>query len=107
MEQTPAPTTLHRMTQTTPTALWDDSCSFQELSASIEQNGTAGATCNPLIVLGVLKFEDFRRAYREDGLRVEEFDADGATARTLRQFCKATEDPAALIRDFMIPDPGA
>jgi transaldolase len=57
MEDTPVPTTLHRMTQTTPTALWNDSCSLQELSASIEENGTVGATCNPVIVLGVLKKE--------------------------------------------------
>jgi transaldolase len=40
-------------------------------------------------------------------MRVEEFDSYGATARTLRQFCKATEDLSALVRDFMIPDPGA
>jgi len=48
---------LHRMTQTTPTVLWNDSCSLQELAASIETNGTVGATCNPVIVLGVLKKE--------------------------------------------------
>jgi transaldolase len=57
MEQSRTPTTLRRMTQTTPTALWNDSCSLQELSESIEQNGTVGATCNPVIVLGVLKKE--------------------------------------------------
>ena len=49
--------TLHRMTQTTPTALWNDSCAVQELAASIETNGAVGATCNPVIVLGVLKKE--------------------------------------------------
>ena len=49
--------TLHRMTATTPTALWNDSCSIQELTRSIETNGTVGATCNPVIVLGVLKKE--------------------------------------------------
>lgn len=48
---------LHQMTQTTPTVLWNDSCSIQELSTSIETNGTVGATCNPVIVLGVLKKE--------------------------------------------------
>jgi len=48
---------LHRMTQTTPTVLWNDSCSIAELSSSIETNGTVGATCNPVIVLGVLKKE--------------------------------------------------
>lgn len=45
------------MTQSTPSVLWNDSCSIQELSASIENNGTVGATCNPVIVLGVLKKE--------------------------------------------------
>lgn len=45
---------LHEMTQTTPTCLWNDSASVQELTYSIE-HGAVGATCNPVIVLGVLK----------------------------------------------------
>jgi transaldolase len=45
------------MTQTTPTVLWNDSCSIRELSSSIETNGAVGATCNPVIVLTVLKQE--------------------------------------------------
>jgi len=60
MSQVIAPTTykspLHEMTQTTPTCLWNDSASIQELSYSIE-HGAVGATCNPVIVLGVLKKE--------------------------------------------------
>lgn len=47
---------LHEMTQTTRTCLWNDSASIQELSYSIE-HGAVGATCNPVIVLGVLKKE--------------------------------------------------
>jgi len=47
---------LHKMTQTTPTCLWNDSASIEELSYSIEHGGV-GATCNPVIVLGVLKKE--------------------------------------------------
>ncbi len=47
---------LHKMTLTTPTCLWNDSASIQELTYSIE-NGAVGATCNPVIVLGVLKKE--------------------------------------------------
>lgn len=47
---------LHEMTQTTPTCLWNDSASIQELTHSIE-HGAVGATCNPVIVLGVLKKE--------------------------------------------------
>ncbi|MBZ5683558.1 MAG: transaldolase family protein [Acidobacteriia bacterium] len=44
------------MTQSTPTCLWNDSASVEELSYSI-QHGAVGATCNPVIVLGVLKKE--------------------------------------------------
>lgn len=47
---------LHQMTQTTPTCLWNDSASLQELTYSIE-HGATGATCNPVIVLGVLQKE--------------------------------------------------
>jgi transaldolase len=50
-------TPLRRMTRTTPTALWNDSCALAELSISIERNGAVGATCNPVIVLEVLKKE--------------------------------------------------
>jgi transaldolase len=60
MTQTIAPATykspLHEMTQTTPTCLWNDSASIEELTYSIE-HGAVGATCNPVIVLGVLKKE--------------------------------------------------
>jgi transaldolase len=48
---------LHKMTQTTPSRLWNDSCSIEELANSIEMNGAVGATCNPVIVLTVLKKE--------------------------------------------------
>jgi transaldolase len=47
---------LHEMTQTTPTALWNDSGSLQELSYCIEHGGV-GATCNPVIVVEALKKE--------------------------------------------------
>ena len=47
---------LYEMTQTTQTCLWNDSASIQELTYSIE-HGAVGATCNPVIVVGVLKKE--------------------------------------------------
>ncbi len=47
---------LHAMTATTPSCLWNDSASVQELQYSIE-HGAVGATCNPVIVLSVLKKE--------------------------------------------------
>lgn len=58
-------------------------------------------------VIGTLeeKFADFRKAYEEKGLTVEQFDSYGPTRRTLRQFCKATEDMAALVRDALVKSP--
>ena len=50
-------TILHRMTRTTSTVLWNDSSSLAELQQSIMLNGAVGATCNPVIVLEVLKKE--------------------------------------------------
>ena len=47
---------LHEMTQATPTCLWNDSASIPELTYSME-HGAVGATCNPVIVHGVLKKE--------------------------------------------------
>jgi len=50
-------------------------------------------------------FPDFRRAYAEDGLSIDEFDGYGPTRRTLRQFCAACGDLNALVRDALLPDP--
>ena len=47
---------LFQMTQTTPTCLWNDSASIEELTYSIE-HGAVGATCNPSIAVSVLKQE--------------------------------------------------
>src|SRR5690348_16778588 len=47
---------LFEMSQTTPTCLWNDSANLAELTYSIE-HGAVGATCNPVIVLEVLKKE--------------------------------------------------
>ncbi len=47
---------MYEMTQSTPTCLWNDSAATAELLYSID-HGAVGATCNPVIVLGVLKQE--------------------------------------------------
>jgi transaldolase len=52
---------LYEMTQTTPTCLWNDSASTRELTYSID-NGAVGATCNPVIVVSVLRQEMARWA---------------------------------------------
>ena len=53
------------------------------------------------------KFGDFRRAYTEGGLSIDEFDSFGPTRRTLRQFIAACHDLDSLVRDFMLPNPDA
>lgn len=47
---------LLRMTQTTPTQYWNDSCAVAELAYAVER-GATGATSNPSIVLEVMKKE--------------------------------------------------
>jgi transaldolase len=49
---------------------------------------------------------DFARAYEPDGLAVEDFDAFGATVRTLRQFIASYQELVATIRDVILPNPG-
>ena len=51
------------------------------------------------------RFADFRRAYMEGGLSVDEFDSYGPTRRTLRQFIGACTDLGALVREVTIPNP--
>jgi len=85
-------TPLQRMTSSTPTALWNDSCSVSDLEYSLAQGG-AGATANPVIVVEALKKEiaqwtprirNFIREMpgaREDEIArriTEEMSADGA-----------------------------
>lgn len=56
---------LLRMTQTTPTQYWNDSCAVAELAYAVER-GATGATSNPSIVLEVMKKE---REYWEPRVR--------------------------------------
>ena len=51
------------------------------------------------------RIPDFRRAYDEDGLSVEEFDTYGATVRTLRSFITAYWDLVRTVDDLLLPDP--
>ena len=85
-----------------PTAAWQ-----KRINASdIEVIPRIDTPVDPKVVDTLLAhFADFRRAYTEDGLSVEEFDRFGATRQTLRQFCAACGDLNAFVRNAMIPDP--
>jgi len=52
-----------------------------------------------------IHFEEFRKAFDEDGLKIDDFDLYGASARTLRGFINSYHDLQSVIRDFMIPNP--
>jgi transaldolase len=58
-----------------------------------------------LIVDLCRRIPDFRRAYEPDGMTPAEFEAFGASARTLRAFIKSYHDLNAAIRDLVLPDP--
>lgn len=49
------------------------------------------------------KFPDFRRAYDEDGLRIDDFASYGASVHTLRQFLAGYQQLVELVRDRMLP----
>jgi len=51
------------------------------------------------------RIPDFRRAYEPDGLTPDEFEAYGASARTLRAFIASYHDLQAAIRDLILPNP--
>ncbi|MCB9421722.1 MAG: transaldolase family protein [Ardenticatenaceae bacterium] len=52
------------------------------------------------------RIPDFRKAYDEDGMTVEEFDTYGATVRTLRGFIASYHELIQVIREqFMLPNP--
>ena len=52
------------------------------------------------------RIPDFRMAYDEDGMSVEEFDTYGATVRTLRGFIASYHELLRVIReDFVLPNP--
>ena len=49
---------------------------------------------------------DFRKAYDEDGMTIEDFDQYGATVRTLRGFIFSQHELTQVIREeFMLPNP--
>ncbi|MBL8215429.1 MAG: transaldolase family protein [Bryobacterales bacterium] len=83
-------------------------CSWQKRynASDIEVVPRIGKPVDDQIVQDLLKrFTDFRRAYHEDGLAIDEFDTFGCTSRTLRQFLGACTDLSVVVRDIMLPNP--
>ena len=75
-------------------------------ASDIEVEAPHRQSRQPTVIDALLThFEDFRRAYAEDGMRVDEFDGFAPTRRTLRQFVAACNDLNAFVRNVMIPNP--
>jgi transaldolase len=75
-------------------------------ASDIEVRSRIDTPVSGLVVDDLLRrFPDFRRAYDEQGLAVDEFDTFPPTRRTLRQFLGACDDLRRLIRDVMLPSP--
>ncbi len=83
-------------------------CAWQKRynESDIEVVPRIDSPVDPRIVDTLLnKFPDFERAYMEDGMTTDEFDAFGATRRTLRQFISAVAEMNAIVRDIILPNP--
>lgn len=83
-------------------------CAWQKRynASDIEVVSRIDTPVDARIVADLLKrFPDFRRAYMEGGLTVDEFDSFPPTVRTLRQFIASCAELSALVRDVMLPDP--
>jgi transaldolase len=83
-------------------------CAWQQRynESDIEVTPRIDVPVDPKIIDTLLnKFPDFKRAYTENGLSLEEFDTFGSTRRTLRQFIAACAEINSLVRDIMLPNP--
>ncbi len=82
---------------------------WQELfnSSRVEVRERMSEPVDPEIIEELYdRVPDFRRAYDEDGMTVEEFDTYGATVRTLRGFIGSYHELIRIIReDYMLPNP--
>ena len=94
---------LHEMTQTTPTCLWNDSASIQELTYSME-HGAVGATCNPVIALGVLKKDPELKAKIQALIRQKPTATEGEMAWELVQ--EISVKGAALLKPVFDKEAG-
>jgi transaldolase len=91
MSETATESPLLRMTQETPTRLWNDSATPSELSAAIGW-GAVGATCNPVIALGALR-SDLPRWQK----RIAEYAAENPTA-------SESDIGWAMVRELSVED---
>jgi transaldolase len=74
-------------------------------ASSIEVQPRFDEPVDPEILDELSGVPDFRRAFDEDGLAVEEFDTYGATVRTLRAFVGSYDELLRTVDDILLPNP--
>ena len=74
----------------------------QYSEADIEPRLSIGESVGEGILNDLLKFDDFRQAYEEDGMSNEEFVHYGASIQTIRQFIEGYEGLLKDIRELML-----
>ena len=57
---------------------------------------------NPDYLSKLMKLEEFRKAYDEDGLKPEDFEHYGAFKATITSFLGGYDDLCKLIRGYMV-----
>ena len=73
---------------------------FNELD--IEVANYMDKDLSPDILEELLRLEEFRKAYYEDGLNPEEFEHYGAFLRTMNQFLNGYDDLVKIIRSYIV-----
>jgi transaldolase len=76
-------------------------------SSAVQVKNRIDDPVDPQIIADLYdRVPDFRKAYDEDGMTIDEFDSYGATVRTLRGFIASYHELTRVIReDFMLPNP--
>lgn len=72
-------------------------------SSDVEVKERIGEPIAPEMIDELLdKFDDFKKAYLPDGMKVEEFDNYGAVTKTLLQFSEGYDELVSIIRRYML-----
>jgi len=85
-------------------------CGWQKKfnNSDVDVDVTIDTPVDPAILKELKEnYPEFIRAYEPDGMKPEEFDSYGATARTLRGFLAGYAELVSVVRDLMIPNPDA
>lgn len=74
--------------------------------SNIEVKERINDPVNPAYIEEMLKkIPDFKMAYEEKGMTIDQFDSYGATVRTLRGFIGSYHELQGVVRDYMLPNP--